>query len=94
MLRELGTLRREIKSRLIKKGYDNVRMVDPLEVNGAASSVAAAKAIMRDQVHMHSIGYAICKAGRGYQGVGSLLVTGQEAEGLWGGSSRAQKDKA
>jgi hypothetical protein len=58
LLRELGTLRREIKSRLIKKGYDNVRMVDPLEVNGAASSVAAAKAIMRDQVHMHSIGYA------------------------------------
>ncbi len=41
-----------------KKGYDNVRMNDPLEVNGAASSVAAARAIMRDQVHMHSIGYA------------------------------------
>jgi hypothetical protein len=33
-------------------------MVDPLEVNGAVSSVAAANAIMRDQVHMHSIGYA------------------------------------
>ncbi len=57
LLRELGTLRREIKSRLIKKGYDNVRMVDPLEVKGAASSVAAARAIMRDQVHIHNIGY-------------------------------------
>jgi hypothetical protein len=56
--RELGTLRREIKSRLIKKGYDNVRLVDPLDFNRAASSVAAARAIMRDQVHMHNIGYA------------------------------------
>jgi len=58
LLRELGTLRREIKTRLIRKGYDNVRIVDPLEVNGAASSVSAAKAIMRDQVHMHNQGYA------------------------------------
>jgi len=58
LLRELGTLRREIKTRLIRKGYDNVRIVDPLDVNGAASSVSAAKAIMRDQVHMHNLGYA------------------------------------
>jgi uncharacterized membrane protein YgcG len=58
LLRELGTLRREIKSRLIKKGYGNVRMVDPLEVNGAACSVSAARAVMRDQVHMHNVGYA------------------------------------
>ena len=58
LLRELGTLRREIKTRLIRKGYDNVRIVDPLEVNGAASSVSAAKAIMRDQVHMRNQGYA------------------------------------
>ncbi len=58
LLRELGTLRREIKTRLIKKGYDNVRIVDPLDVNGAASSVSAAKAIMKDQVHMHNLGYA------------------------------------
>ncbi len=58
LLRELGTLRREIKSRLIKNGYGNVRMVDPLEVNGAASSVSAARAVMRDQVHMHNVGYA------------------------------------
>ncbi|MFN9907317.1 MAG: hypothetical protein ACK56F_14555, partial [bacterium] len=36
MLKELGTLRREIKSRLLKKGYSNVRMIDPLEVCGAA----------------------------------------------------------
>jgi hypothetical protein len=58
LLRELGTLRREIKSRLIKKGYDNVRMLDPLDVNGAASSVSAARNLMRDQVHMHKVGYA------------------------------------
>jgi hypothetical protein len=58
LLRELGTLRREVKSRLIKRGYDNVRMVDPLDVNGAASSVSAARELMRDQVHMHKIGYA------------------------------------
>ncbi len=51
-------MRREIKTRLIKRGYDNVRMVDPLDVNGAASSVPAARAIMKDQVHMHNIGYA------------------------------------
>jgi hypothetical protein len=38
--------------------YILVEIFDPLEVNGAASSVATAKAIMRDQVHMHSIGYA------------------------------------
>jgi hypothetical protein len=58
LLRELGSLRREIKSRLIKKGYDNVRMLDPLDVNGAASSVSAARNLMRDQVHMHKVGYA------------------------------------
>jgi hypothetical protein len=58
LLRELGSLRREIKSRLIKRGYDNVRMVDPLDVNGAASSVSAARSLMKDQVHMHRVGYA------------------------------------
>jgi hypothetical protein len=58
LLRELGSLRREIKSRLIKRGYDNVRMVDPLDLNGAASSVSAAKSLMKDQVHMHRVGYA------------------------------------
>ncbi len=58
LLRELGTLRREIKSRLIKRGYENVRIVDPLDVNGAASSVSAARSLMKDQVHMHRCGYA------------------------------------
>jgi hypothetical protein len=58
LLRELGSLRREIKSRLIKRGYDHVRMVDPLDVNGAASSVSAARSLMKDQVHMHRVGYA------------------------------------
>jgi hypothetical protein len=58
LLKELGTLRREIKSRLLKKGYANVRMVDPLEVCGAASSVEAARQLMADQAHMVATGYA------------------------------------
>jgi hypothetical protein len=33
-------------------------MVDPLDVNGAASSISAARDLMKDQVHMHRIGYA------------------------------------
>ncbi len=35
-----------------------MRMVDPLDVNGAASSVSAARNLMKDQVHMHRFGYA------------------------------------
>jgi hypothetical protein len=58
MLRELGILRREIKSRQLRKGYANVRMVDPLEVCGAAASVEAARALMVDQAHMTAAGYA------------------------------------
>jgi hypothetical protein len=58
LLKELGTLRREIKSRLLKKGYANVRMVDPLDVCGAASSVEAARELMVDQAHMVGTGYA------------------------------------
>jgi hypothetical protein len=33
ILKELGHLRRELKGRLLKKGYENVRMIDPMEVN-------------------------------------------------------------
>ncbi len=58
MLKELGTLRREIKSQLLKKGYSNVRMIDPLEVCGAATSVEAARKLMADQAHMVATGYA------------------------------------
>jgi hypothetical protein len=58
MLKELGTLRRKIKSRLLKKGYSNVRMIDPLEVCGAAASVVAARKLMADQAHMVATGYA------------------------------------
>ncbi len=58
LLKELGTLRREIKSRLLKKGYANVRMIDPLDVCGAASSVEAARELMVDQAHMVATGYA------------------------------------
>jgi len=48
LLKELGTLRREIKSRLLKKGYANVRMVEPLDVCGAASSMEVARQLMVD----------------------------------------------
>ncbi len=58
ILKELGHLRRELKGRLLKKGYENVRMIDPMEVNYAASSVGAARAIMQDMFHMTRIGYS------------------------------------
>ncbi len=86
-MRELGTLRREIKSRLLKKGYANVRMVDLLEVCGAAASVEAARALMVDQVHMTAAGY-----GYQHQGVGSCMVAGEEEEQHGFGSTRCEED--
>jgi hypothetical protein len=58
MLRELGTLRRELKTRLIKKGYVNTILVDPLAVCDAAASVSAAENMMSDMYHMKPAGYA------------------------------------
>jgi hypothetical protein len=58
MLRELGTLRRELKTRLIKKGYVNTILVDPLAVCGAAASVSAAENMMSDMYHMKPAGQA------------------------------------
>jgi hypothetical protein len=58
ILKELGHLRRELKGRLLRKGYDNVRMIDPMELNSAASSVSAARALMQDMHHMTRIGYS------------------------------------
>jgi hypothetical protein len=58
MLRELGTLRRELKTRLINKGYSNVILVDPLEANGAARSIEVARSLMKDMFHMKVAGFS------------------------------------
>jgi hypothetical protein len=58
MLRELGSLRREIRNWLYKKGFRNVVLVDPLESNGAASSWDKAQELMADSVHMQNAGYS------------------------------------
>ncbi len=45
----MGTLRREISTHLsIKKGYENVPMVNRLDENSAASSKSAARELMAD----------------------------------------------
>jgi hypothetical protein len=58
MLRELGSLRREIRNWLYKKGFRNVVLVDPLEANSAASSWDKAQELMADSVHMQNAGYS------------------------------------
>jgi hypothetical protein len=57
-LKELGTLRRETRTWLVKKGLHNVLLADPLEAAGAARSAQAARELMRDAVHMKPAGYA------------------------------------
>jgi len=57
-LRELGSLRREVKTWLIKKGYSNTLMVDPLQTSAAAANVDRARENMRDAVHMQPAGYS------------------------------------
>jgi hypothetical protein len=58
-------------------------MIDPLDVNDAASSVPAARALMMD--HIKAVGYAC--PGRGYQKTGKLLANLQEKQGRWFGST-------
>jgi hypothetical protein len=58
-LRELGSLRRELKSWIVHNGYRNTFMVDPLSQVGAAASVAKAKEVMADTVHMTPSGYGL-----------------------------------
>ncbi len=58
MLRELGSLRREIRNWLYKKGFRNAVLVDPLEMNSAASSWDKAQELMADSVHMQNAGYS------------------------------------
>jgi hypothetical protein len=57
-LRELGSLRREVKSWLIKRGYSNTLMVDPLQASAAAANIDRARENMRDAVHMQPAGYS------------------------------------
>jgi hypothetical protein len=58
MLRELGSLRREVRNWLYKKELKNVVLADQLEASGAASSWDKAKGLMVDNVHMQPVGYA------------------------------------
>jgi len=57
-LKELGTLRRETRTWLVKKGLHNILLADPLEAAGAARSAQAARELMRDTVHIGPPGYA------------------------------------
>jgi hypothetical protein len=57
MLRELGSLRREVRNWLYRKELKNVVLVDPLEASGAAASWDKAKGLMADNVHMLPAGY-------------------------------------
>ncbi len=80
-LRELGSLRREVKTWLIKRGYSNTLMVDPLQASAAAANIDRAREIMRDAVHMQPAGYSrlsdkIKELAKGWPRAGSL--TGRE----------------
>jgi hypothetical protein len=57
-LRELGSLRREVRSWLVRNGFHNVLLADPMEAAGAAKAVGAARNMMYDAVHMKPAGYA------------------------------------
>jgi hypothetical protein len=58
MLRELGSIRREIRNWLYKKEFRNVVLIDSLEASSAASCWDTAKGMMVDNVHMHPAGYS------------------------------------
>jgi hypothetical protein len=57
-LRELGSLRREVRSWLVRHGFHDVLLADPLEAAGAAKSVERARELMFDAVHMKPAGFA------------------------------------
>jgi len=57
-LRELGSLRREVRSWLVRHDFHDVVLADPLEAAGAAKSVEKARELMYDAVHMKPAGYA------------------------------------
>ncbi len=72
-LKELGTLRRETRTWLVKKGLHNVLLADPLEAPGVARSAQAARELMRDAVHMRPAGYSD-------QGAFTAMAAGKEAK--------------
>ncbi len=57
-LRELGSLRREVRTWLVRQGFHDVLLADPLEEAGAAKSVEKARNLMFDGVHMKPAGFA------------------------------------
>jgi hypothetical protein len=57
-LRELGSLRRKVRTWLVRNGFHDVMLADPLEAAGAAKSVSKARELMYDAVHMKPAGYA------------------------------------
>jgi hypothetical protein len=57
-LREIGSLRREVRSWLVRHGFHDVLLADPLEAAGAAKSVGKARDLMFDAVHMKPAGFA------------------------------------
>jgi hypothetical protein len=57
-LRELGSLRREVRTWLVRQGFHDVLLADPLEAAGAAKSVEKARNLMFDAVHMKPAGFA------------------------------------
>ena len=61
-LRELGSLRREVKTWLVRQGFHDVLLSDPLEAAGAAKSVEKARNLIFDAVHMKPAGFAALAA--------------------------------
>jgi hypothetical protein len=57
-LGELGSLRREIRSWLVRNGFHDVLLADPMEAAGAAKAVGLARNMMYDTVHMKPAGHA------------------------------------
>jgi hypothetical protein len=57
-LRELGSLRREVRSWLVWHCFHDVLLADPLEAAGAAKLVEKARDLMFDAVHMKPAGFA------------------------------------
>jgi hypothetical protein len=57
-LRELGSLRWEVRSWLVRHGFHDVLLADPLEAAGADKSVEKARDLMFDAVHMKPAGFA------------------------------------
>ncbi len=57
-LRELGSLRREVRTWLVRQGFHDVLLADPLEAAGAAKNVEKARNLMFDAVHMKPAGFA------------------------------------